>query len=170
MQNEINEVANSSSVDVLEAEIIMCSDGLPLKYGSLCPPKACMFKVGASFFINSGHAEKLRQGTVVIRASEKVIHDDQKSYATFLQSQLRYSKNLAVRSAVKQISFRDWVRTKTPLLIFAVPFVSFFIRRGFLSGRAGGLYALDGLIAEQSCIGKPFQGNSMICNCSTSTL
>lgn len=149
LQREISGLINSdASIKVIDSEILMCADGLPLRYGSLCPPKSCVFATGPSYFINSGHAEKLQPGIAVTRTREKLWHDDRKSYASYLQSQLRYSKNLVVRTAANQMSFRDWVRTKTPLLIFAVPFVSYFLKRGFLSGRAGGLYALDRLIAE----------------------
>jgi glycosyltransferase involved in cell wall biosynthesis len=149
LQLEITALTNSgASIEVIDSEILMCADGLPLKYGSLCPPKPYVFATGMSYFVNSGHAEKLKPSIKVTRTKERLGHDDRKSYASYLQSQLRYSKNLVVRTAANQMSFRDWVRTKTPLLIFAVPFVSYFLKRGFMSGRTGGLYALDRLIAE----------------------
>jgi glycosyltransferase involved in cell wall biosynthesis len=149
LQMEIAALTKSdATLAVIDSEILMCADGLPLKHGSLCPPKSWVFATGTSYFINSGHAEKLKPGIEVTRSKAKLGHDDRKSYASYLQSQLRYSKNLVVRTAANQMSFRDWVRTKTPVLIFAVPFVSYFLKRGFMSGRAGGLYALDRLIAE----------------------
>lgn len=149
LQREIGALLNSGGApQVIETEILMFADGQPLKHGSLCPPKAIVFATGQSYFVKSGHAERLRSGVTVVRTREKLCHDDRKSYAAYLQSQLRYSKNLVVRMEGKQGSFRDRVRTKTPLLILAIPFVSYIIKRGFLSGRAGALYALDRLIAE----------------------
>lgn len=149
MQKEINLKIDSNTVsEVMDAEILMCADGLPLKHGSLCPPKSFVFASGKTYFVNSGHAERLKSDVAVVRLTEKLWHDDRKSYASYLQSQLRYSKNLVVRTAANQMSLRDWIRTKTPFLIFVVPFVSYVVKMGFLSGRAGGLYALDRLIAE----------------------
>ena len=137
-----------NGLEVLESEILMYSDGMPLKYGSLYPPKACVFQTGSAVFVSSGHAEKIKPGITIGRTKEKLHHDDQKSYASYIQSQLRYSKNLVMRTSKGEMSFRDAVRTKTPFLIFIVPFVSYIIKRGFMSGRAGGLYALDRVIAE----------------------
>lgn len=149
LQEEISTLIQLKNLpEVLEAKILMYADGLPLKYGSLCPPKACVFQTGKEYFVSSGHAEKIKPGITIGRAKEQLHHDDQKSYASYLQSQLRYSKNLVVRTSKGEISFRDSIRTKTPFLIFVVPFVSYIIKRGFMSGRAGGLYALDRVIAE----------------------
>ena len=149
LQKEINEKIKSPNlIEAMDAEILMYTGGLPLKYGSLCPPKAFVFATGKSYFVNSGHGEKIKPGIAVTHANEKLLHDDRKSYASYLLSQLRYSKNLVVRTAANQMSVRDWLRTKTPLLIFVVPLVSYVVKMGFLSGRAGGLYALDRLIAE----------------------
>lgn len=149
LQHEISKIANSgASIDVMDSDVFMYADGLPLKYGSLYPPKPFVFATGKSYFVKSGHGEKLKPGFIVLRTKEKLHHDDRKSYSSYLQSQLRYAKNLALRAEEKQISFKDRIRTKTPFLIFIVPFVSYFLKRGFMSGRSGGLYALDRLIAE----------------------
>lgn len=149
LQCEISSLINCRNlVEVLEADVLMFTDGLPLKYGSLYPPKPFLFASGKSYFVNSGHAEKLAPEVVVQRTNEKLRHDDRKSYASYLSSQLRYSQNLVARKAAGQISLRDWLRTKTPLLIFVVPFISYVLKWGFMSGRAGGSYAIDRLIAE----------------------
>jgi glycosyltransferase involved in cell wall biosynthesis len=141
-------IDSEDAPEVIESQIMMCVEGLPLKYGSLCPPKACAFATGKSYFISSGHAEKLRSGQVVVQTTEKLRHDDRKSFASYLASQLRYAQNLVARSKEGNISFRDRIRTKTPLLIFVVPLISFVLKKGFMNGRAGGLYAIDRLIAE----------------------
>lgn len=133
---------------VIKAEIQMCVEGMPLRLGSLCPPKAFVFAVGRSYFVSVGHGEALDEGIEPVLAKEKLRHDDRKSYASFLQSQARYSQNLVIRKAAGEISGRDRLRTTTPFLIFAVPFVSYFLKGGFLVGKSGALYALDRLIAE----------------------
>lgn len=133
---------------VVEAPIEMCVEGMPLKFGSLCPPKAIVFEVGKPLFVSVGHGEALDRGVRVARTRATLRHDDRKSYGAYLQSQLRYSRNLVARRAEGQVSGRDRLRMSTPVLLFAVPFVSYVLKGGFLSGKAGVLYALDRLIAE----------------------
>lgn len=133
---------------VVEAPIEMCVEGLPLKFGSLCPPKPIVFEVGKPLFVSVGHGEALDRGVRVARTRAKLRHDDRKSYGAYLQSQVRYSRNLVARRAEGQVSGRDRLRMSTPILMLAVPFVSYVLKGGFLSGKAGIIYALDRLIAE----------------------
>lgn len=147
---EVEEVLASSDTGIAayDAEIEMCSEGIPLRFGSLCPPKPFLFKTGQALFVRTGHAERLADGVAVKRLRHCIRHDDRKSYASYLQSQFRYAGNLVARYRQDQVSGRDRLRVRTPLLILAVPFVSYVLKLGFLDGRAGLLYALDRFIAE----------------------
>ena len=149
LQHEIKRrVSDINGPEVLEAEILMYVDGQPLPHGSLCPPKACIFATGKQYFEATGHGERLTSDVVAYRTTAPLIHDDRKEYSSYLLSQLRYAKNLNDRTQSSQYSFRDQLRTKSPLLVFAVPFVSYILKCGFASGRAGALYAMDRMIAE----------------------
>jgi glycosyltransferase involved in cell wall biosynthesis len=150
LKNELNELASESGPtwNVLEAKIEMCVEGMPLKYASLYPPKPFLFVPGRVCFVSAGHGEKIVEGLVVARTKNRLRHDDRKPYSSYLQSQYRYSNNLVERYLRGEVTSRDSLRVKLPLLIFAVPFVSYFIKMGFLDGRAGIVYALDRLIAE----------------------
>lgn len=150
LQREIHELTSEpkASWSVLEAEIEMCVDGTPLRFGSLCPPKAFVLVTGRACFVSTGHAEKIADGFVIARTNNKLRHDDRKPYSSYLQSQCRYSYNLIERYLRGEVSSRDNLRVKWPLLIIAVPFVSYVLKLGFLDGRAGLIYALDRLIAE----------------------
>ena len=148
LREEIDALTRAGGFDAVDVEIEMCVDGDPLKFGSLYPPKPFLFATGHSYFENVGHGERLREGVRVQRARQKLRHDDRKDYADYLQSQARYSRNLIVRKAAGELSGRDRIRVKWPLLIFAVPFVSYFLKGGILDGKAGAIYALDRLIAE----------------------
>lgn len=148
LRQEVDALTRAEDFDAVDVEIEMCVDGVPLRFGSLCPPKPFLFATGGAYFENVGHGERLRQGLRVRRAKHKLRHDDRKDYAEYLQSQARYSRNLVVRKAAGELSGRDRMRVKWPLLIFAVPFVSYFLKGGFLDGKAGAIYALDRLIAE----------------------
>ena len=147
---ELNQLiaAPASSWNVVEAEIEMCVDGVPLKYASLCPPKPFLFAQGKVYFVSTGHGEKIGKGFQIARTRSKLRHDDRKPYSSYLQSQYRYSNNLVERYLLGEVTSRDSLRVKWPLLIFAVPFVSYFLKMGFLDGRAGLIYALDRLVAE----------------------
>lgn len=150
LQAEIRDMLSDSggAAQALEAPIEMCVEGKPLRFGSLCPPKAFVFAVGQACFENVGHGERLREGMQVARTKEMLRHDDRKSYASYLQSQVRYSRNLVNRKAAGEVSGRDRIRTRSPFLILAVPFVSYMLKGGFLDGKVGAIYALDRLIAE----------------------
>lgn len=150
LQEEIKQRLSNPAqhTEVLEAEIEMCVEGRPLRFGSLYPPKPFVFTVGREYFESVGHGEKLRDCARIVRTKEKLRHDDRKNYGSYLQSQLRYSRNLVKRAAAGELAGRDKIRTRSPLLIFAVPFVSYVLKGGFLDGKAGAIYALDRLIAE----------------------
>lgn len=133
---------------VIEADILMFVEGKPLRFGSLCPAKAFVFAVGHSYFYRVGHGETLAANFKPMRTRAKLHHDDRKTYGSYLNSQVRYSRALVLRIAAGEVSGRDRLRSSTPLLIFVVPIVSYFLRGGFLSGKEGILYAIDRLIAE----------------------
>ena len=161
LQTEIKAVISrdGSRPQVLEAEIRMFVEGRPLRFGSLCPPKAFVFEVGRTYFVSVGHGEALAKGSLIARTRAVLSHDDRKGYAAYLQSQARYSRNLVMRKADGQLSGRDRLRMTTPLLIFAVPFASYILKGGFLCGRSGVIYALDRLIAEAIMYRRSLSGN-----------
>lgn len=150
LHDEVTDILKSRETDwdALKAPIEMWVEGLPLWHGSLCPPKVFAIRTGKPLFVSTGHAEKLQDGLRVIQTSAALIHDDRKDYSSFLQSQGRYAGKLADRYERGEVSGRDRLRVRTPLLIAIVPAFSYFLKAGFLSGRAGVLYALDRLIAE----------------------
>jgi glycosyltransferase involved in cell wall biosynthesis len=134
--------------EAVEAPIRMYWNGLPLRHGSLCPPKPFLFRGGKHYFAAAGHGEKLLPQVRLARTHNYLDHDDRKPYEEFLRSQARYASNLLRRAAHGHLTVRDRIRLSYGILIAAVPFISLVIRGGWLSGRAGLGYALDRLIAE----------------------
>ena len=134
--------------EVLEAPIDLVWCGRLLRRASLCPPMAIAFRGGREYFEESGHGERLVSGVRRRLAIGRIVHDDRKDYLEFLKSQLRYARSLGERVADGKATFRDRVRTATPLLIVGVPIWSWLFRGGWRDGRAGALYALDRVIAE----------------------
>ena len=150
LRNEVEALMNGGGTnwEALKAPIEMWVDGHPLRRGSLCPPKVFALRTGKPLFVNTGHAEKLQDDVRVLQTRAVLIHDDRKHYSSFLLSQGRYASKLAERYERGEVSGRDRLRVRTPLLIGIVPFVSYVLKGGLFSGRAGLLYALDRLIAE----------------------
>ncbi len=145
---EIAELAIQSETDVIKAPVLMCAEGQPLQYGSLYPPKALVFKVGREYFVPVGHDARLMDDCVISQTKTKLIHDDRKVYREYLISQYRYSQLLIMNAKKNSLNWRDKLRKSTPIMIFLTPFFSYFIKLGFLSGKAALVYALDRLIAE----------------------
>ncbi len=111
------------------------------------PPKAILFRGGATYFLPKGHCSRLRKGLKRIVTKELLIHNDLKPYSEYLLSQVRYGNLLFRRFTTGEISFKDWLRATTPLMALVFPVVSLFLRGGILAGRMGILYALDRAIA-----------------------
>ena len=120
----------------------------PCDTARLYPPKAIVFKVGREYFVPAGHGEALMDDCVISHTRTKLIHDDRKVYSDYLISQYLYAHRLITRSKNNSLTWRDKVRLYTPIMVLITPFVSYFIKVGFLSGKAALVYALDRLIAE----------------------
>lgn len=145
---EVEALIAAGPVPICSAPVEFCVEGQPLRHASLYPPKPFLFPTGEAWFVRSGHAERIRHGVPVRPLSGFIRHDDRKTFASFLAGQARYSQSFVERVEAGEASSRDELRSRWPLMIFAVPFVSFIARLGFLDGRAGRIYALDKLIAE----------------------
>jgi glycosyltransferase involved in cell wall biosynthesis len=145
--NEAKSLLIEGRADVAVAPVTMYWGGRKLDRGSLCPAKPFMFRGGAHYFEAAGHGEALARCTRVVVTSNQLIHNDLKPFEAYLASQLRYSDNLARRRSLRNLSWRDRLRT-TPLMMLAVPAFSYFFRGGVFSGKASLGYAMDRLIAE----------------------
>lgn len=146
--DEICELVGVGGPAVISAPVTMCVDGVPLKYGSLYPPKPIVFRTGAVYFKADGHGEKLLPDTDVKTCRAHLVHDDRKPYESFLESQCRYSRNFIRRGAEGKLDWQDSLRARTGLVIWLAPLYSWLVRRGWLCGTAGKAYALDRMIAE----------------------
>ena len=133
--------------EVIKSPVEMYLDGFPLKHGSLYPPKPIVFRTGKSYFEPVGHGERLLNGVGFSLTRNALIHNDLKSYSSYLESQIRYSEKLVSIATNGHLTWRDRLRLKTPLLIIIAPLYSLFVKKGLFS-KKGWAYALDRLIAE----------------------
>ena len=148
LYEELLQRESENQWDVIVAPILMFSEGRPLTYGSLCPPKAIFFRGKASHFEPCGHGERIIAGTRVASVRNTLIHDDRKPYSQYLLTQLRYANSLRARSTEGKLTWRDRIRLRWPLLAIVVPMYSFILKLGFLSGSVGIIYAIDRAVAE----------------------
>lgn len=145
---EIAELVTKAEIQVAQAPVAMWWSGCPLAHGSLYPPKPVLFRAGVEYFVPLGHCSKIRTEIPVFTTRHKLIHDDRKTFQSYLQSQARYADLILANFKLGKLSWRDKLRCWTPLMFILVPLYSFFLHFGFLSGRVGAIYAMDRLIAE----------------------
>ena len=137
LQNEIVGLINEAQApSVIESDVLMCVDGLPLEHGSLYPPKPIVFATGSAYFISSGHGERLHPAHVANRTREKLRHDDRKPYSIYLQSQLRYSQALVKQKVQWQFDFQGSIEDHDAIsdiscsICFLCPQKRFYEREG----------------------------------------
>lgn len=141
-------IAAVTELEVVMAPVQMFWEGRPVPRSSLCPPKAFALRGGAEHFVPIGHGEQLRSGIHRRVLSEMLVHDDRKPLEQVLANQVRYSKALVERAKTESLTWRDRIRILSPIMLLLTPFHSYFLRRGFLDGTVGLVYAIDRLIAE----------------------
>ncbi|GIW75871.1 MAG: glycosyl transferase [Phycisphaerae bacterium] len=146
---EINQIVRSDSlIEAVIAPVEMYWDERPLKYCSLYPPKPIVFRGGRALFEPAGHGEHLKSDVQTIQTRARLVHDDRKPLEAVLANQWRYAKDTVRRSYVGQLTRKDRIRLRSPLMMLITPLYAFIVRRGFLDGKQGIIYALDRLIAE----------------------
>jgi hypothetical protein len=145
---ELSEAARLTTVDVIRAPVVMYTEGLEMRSGSLYPLKPILFRGGRAHMVPRGHGETLAPDTRVAQTTHKLIHNDLKPYGVYLSSQVRYAENLMSRNFAGGISWLDRIRVRTPILAIAVPIYSLVFRGGWRAGKLGVIYAIDRSIAE----------------------
>lgn len=148
LYDEIAGALEVRSREVVRCPVRMRVEGKDLQWGSLYPPKPIVFKRGRSYFHPMGHGERLVDEVAVAQTKNSLIHDDRKDFNVYLASQARYAQALVDRARSGSINFKDRMRLSTPIMLLLAPAVTYLLKLGFLSGRAGIVYALDRLIAE----------------------
>lgn len=147
LASEIRAAGDRDDYDVVVAPIAMYVDGVPLRRGSLCPPKPIAFRVGREYFVAAGHGEKLAPGVRTYTTHAELVHNDLKPYEAYVTTQVRYGRQLQQRVCNRACRRRDRLRAATPLMGLAAAAYSLVFRGGLLAGRAGLAYALDRIIA-----------------------
>jgi GT2 family glycosyltransferase len=115
------------------------------------PPRTCLYKRDVAVYIDVGHGHKVIIRGKTGRLHHKIHHDDRKTFGKWLESQKRYQRIEAAMLKQKDsrdLPIQDKLRKHTFLAPFFAFFLCLFLRRGFLDGKEGIVYAFQRLIAE----------------------
>lgn len=134
--------------DVVVAPVEWWCEGHPIPRASMYPPKPFLFRTGRAQMLPRGHGEAIVPDARVVKTRARLIHDDRKGLVRFLESQVRYARNMLRRAESGELGWRDWVRIRTPVMVLAVAPHVLILKRGVRDGLPGVIYALDRLIAE----------------------
>lgn len=145
--DELSRVIGQDIYCAIAAPIRMCVEGAALNSGSLCPPKLFAFRGGRAYFRPHGHGERLLEGVSRGLLRFPIVHNDLKPYERYLESQVRYARNVWTRSKSGQLSAFDRLSLWVPIKAYVAPSVSLIVRLGLLAGARGLIYALDRHIA-----------------------
>lgn len=118
--------------------------------GSLYPPRVCLYRQSSAHYVQDGHTQRVVIEGQVGQLNSVLLHDDQKPYSRWLNSQ----KNYAAKEATKmsetpwaELSMPDRVRFfgLSPLII--LPY-TLLVKGLILNGAVGLEYAFQRFIAE----------------------
>jgi glycosyltransferase involved in cell wall biosynthesis len=155
LSNEISELfAANNDIDICfqayRIAFYYCIGGKALRSG-LLPPRTCLYERLKAHYIDIGHGHKIVVNGRVGWLKHKIFHDDRKSFGKWLKNQQRYQRIEAKMLATKpsnSLPVQDLIRKHTFLAPFLAFFMCIILRRGFLDGKEGIVYAFHRLIAE----------------------
>jgi glycosyltransferase involved in cell wall biosynthesis len=127
-----------------------CISGKAIRSG-LLPPRTCLYERLKAHYIDIGHGHKIVVNGRVGSLKHKILHDDRKPFGKWLNNQQRYQRIEARMLATKSsndLPVQDLIRKHTFLAPFLAFFMCIILRRGFLDGKEGIVYAFHRLIAE----------------------
>src|SRR5262245_25459220 len=124
--------------------------GRPLR-GSLYTPRVVLYRKDSATYRNEGHAHRVGIAGRVVGLRGKILLDDRKPHARWLDSQQRYARREAdylLATPRAGLGWADRVRLMgwpAPILVFLYTLI---VKRCALDGWAGWLYVLQRTFAE----------------------
>jgi glycosyltransferase involved in cell wall biosynthesis len=135
-------------VNGYEASFVYAVDGRPLR-AALYTPRVVLLRRGRFSFTMDGHTQRVRVEGRVEPLRERLVHDDRKPLARFIERQRRYMRDEAAK--LRATPWRDLplsgrVRKLRVVAPFAV--AARTLLAGVRDGRAGLRYAFERTLAE----------------------
>ena len=125
-------------------------DGKPLR-ASLYPPRIVLLHREHATVWQDGHAHRVSVDGEVGTLATKIVHDDRKSFARFVDRQKRYMREEAEKlRQANPLSLTAAGRVRKLIVIapFAVVFHTLFVKGLILDGVAGWKYTWERFVAE----------------------
>ncbi len=147
---EIDKLPKESIVDGYFVRFKYCVFDKPLR-GTLLPPRQVLFRREKAFYVDDGHAHRLRLNGKSAILSSYIYHDDRKPLSRWLWAQDRYmiiEANKLLETPARQLSWGDRIRQQKFIAPFFILIYCLIINRGILDGWAGLYYAFQRAIAE----------------------
>ncbi len=147
---EVAGLAPPQGVSGYAASFVYCIHGRPLRSG-VYPPVTVLFRRAEGRYEQDGHTQRVAVRGAVVPLRGKMAHDDRKSIAHWVASQVKYMRLEAAKldsTPAPQLSVADRMRKAivlAPPLMFLLCLVG---RGGLFDGWPGVYYALQRAAAE----------------------
>jgi len=148
--NELRALDPPSGVRAYRAEFTYAVNGRPLR-ASLYPGRVVLLHKEHAKAWQDGHAHRILVDGDVLALRTKIVHDDRKSFARFVERQKRYMRQEAekIRAAdARGLPLSGRVRKLIFIAPFAVVVHSLFVKGLILDGVAGLRYTWERFVAE----------------------
>lgn len=147
---ELRTLTPSPNVRAYRGAFRYAVNGRPLR-ASLYPPRIVLLQREHAQVWQDGHAHRVLADGDVAQLQSKIIHDDRKSFARFIQRQKKYMRQEAekLRNAdPRGLSMAGRVRRFVVIAPFAVVIHSLFVKGLILDGWPGLRYTWERFVAE----------------------
>lgn len=148
---EMNALNPGAETGGYEATFVYAVNGRSLR-ASLYPPRTVLLRQGCFEIYLDGHTQRVRMTRgEVLRLNERIVHDDRKPFAAFLERQRRYMRSEAkkLRSAdPRTLNTAARVRKLRVVAPFVVVPYLLFGKGLILDGLAGARYVAERFVAE----------------------
>jgi hypothetical protein len=124
--------------------------GRPLN-ASLYPARTVLYRRAGARYENDGHAHRVQIAGRIEALSGKILHDDRKPLASFIQAQSRYMKQEAeklLRCDGHELTLQDRIRRKIVLAPVLVLFYTLFRKGLIFDGWRGWYYVFQRTLSE----------------------
>jgi len=147
---EIKALAGEGGIAGYTARFHYCIGGVPLR-NTILPQRTILYRRSVAVYYNEGHGHRVRIDGATRELSGRILHNDQKPLARWLQSQLSYAELEAqhlLHTPNSELKFQDRARkmiVPAPFLVFGY---TLFGQMLILDGWRGWFYVLQRVFAE----------------------
>jgi len=148
--DEIDRLNPSDDIGGYRARFRYCISGRPIRCG-IYPPSVVLFRKAVASYVQDGHTQRVVVVGRIVELDGRILHDDRKPLARWLESQHGYARLEAanLRTAERSsLGTADRLRLTMCLAPPCVFVYLFFARGGFLDGWRGLYYAMQRSFAE----------------------